>query len=280
MSIYDVNGNIIPTGGSESGSESHDYFVKTVNHRGWTKNGACENTIDAFNGSVAQGYLYVETDIRLTSDGVWVLLHDESINRIAYNSDGSAIENTVNIADITYEQALTYKFGSGSHATTIATLKEFAEWCLVHSIHPYVEIKAGNQTTIAEAYEICQKAGISRNMSWISPTMSYLGHIVALDPFARFGFLYNTSAYISQMETLKTNYNRPFISQSFQGFSVEGAKAVLDAGMELEIWTLDRLNSLSGIGDYKAVLKWCVQNGCTGVTTDDIHAQQILLADQ
>ena len=116
-------------------------------------------------------------------------------------------------------------------------------------------------------------------MSWISPTMSYLGYIVALDPFCRFGFLYNSSAYIEQMTALKTNYNHPFISQSIQTFGTSGAEAVLDAGMELEVWTLDKLSSISGVGNYIACLKWFVQNGVTGITTNNLHAQQILLSN-
>lgn len=280
MPVYDIEGNEIVIGEIPSVIANVD-TIKTVNHRGWKEGGAVENTMNAFNASLSQGYTFVETDIRFTSDGVCVLLHDESINRIAYNSDGSALTETINIADITYEQALTYKFGSGANATNIATLQEFAEWCKVFNVHPYVEIKAGTQAQVEAAYDICQKEGITRNMSWISPNTTYLQYIVNIDPTARFGYLYYTAQSFETMKAMKTNYNHPFISQSFQTFGEETAQIILDEGFELEVWTLNRLNSLpsKGYSTSTAVLKWLTSNGCTGITSDDLHAQAILQAN-
>ena len=58
---------------------SHEYPIRFA-HRGsrvlWP-----ENTHHAFDGAVGLGYLYVETDIRVTSDGVVVLFHDETLER-------------------------------------------------------------------------------------------------------------------------------------------------------------------------------------------------------
>jgi glycerophosphoryl diester phosphodiesterase len=40
-----------------------------------------ENTHHAFEGAIDLGYVYIETDIRVTSDGVVVLFHDETLER-------------------------------------------------------------------------------------------------------------------------------------------------------------------------------------------------------
>lgn len=70
-----------------------------------------ENTMKAFETCVANGTRVLEIDLAFTADNVPVLLHDTTINRTGRNADGTQIGNTINIADITYEQALQYDFG-------------------------------------------------------------------------------------------------------------------------------------------------------------------------
>ncbi|MGH3668750.1 MAG: glycerophosphodiester phosphodiesterase family protein, partial [Acidimicrobiia bacterium] len=45
-----------------------------------------ENTMEAFSGAVSLGYRHLETDLRVTSDGVLVCLHDPTVDR---TTDGS-----------------------------------------------------------------------------------------------------------------------------------------------------------------------------------------------
>lgn len=70
-----------------------------------------ENTMPAFAAAVQQGYKIIELDTAVTKDLQVVLLHDDTINRTARQENGDLIADTVNISDITYEEALRYDFG-------------------------------------------------------------------------------------------------------------------------------------------------------------------------
>ncbi len=51
-----------------------------IAHRGFSSD-APENTYDAFDLAIENGFNNIETDVQLTSDGVPVLIHDDSLDR-------------------------------------------------------------------------------------------------------------------------------------------------------------------------------------------------------
>lgn len=55
--------------------------VRAIAHRGG--GGPFENTIAAFSAAVALGYRHLETDLHVTGDGVLVIAHDPTLQRVA-----------------------------------------------------------------------------------------------------------------------------------------------------------------------------------------------------
>lgn len=56
-----------------------------------------ENTMEAFAGAVDLGYNHLETDLHMTSDGVIVCIHDDTVDR---TTDGSGDVSSFSLADL------------------------------------------------------------------------------------------------------------------------------------------------------------------------------------
>jgi glycerophosphoryl diester phosphodiesterase len=73
-------------------------------HRGAHEpGGAPENTMAAFTAAVDLGYLYLETDVHRTADGVLVAFHDDRLERV---TDGHGI-----VAELTWDQVRQARVG-------------------------------------------------------------------------------------------------------------------------------------------------------------------------
>lgn len=274
MAIYDINGNEIATGGGGGTAQAIDYdaVVKGINHRGYNGT-APENTLPAYKLSKQMGFNYVETDVSFTSDGVAVLLHDATINRTARNADGTSISETINIADITYEQALTYDFGiwkGASYAgTPIPTLAQFLTLCRNLSLYPYIELKSNGNYTEAQIQGIVDAVeahGLKGKVSYISFNSTYLGYVKSYDGSARLGYISSgngTAGNISTASGLKTSTNEVFLDTYDR--SSTWAASCKAAGIPLEVWTIDSASTITGLDPY-----------ITGVTSNNLIAGKIL----
>lgn len=91
-------------------------------HRGGAQL-APENTLEAFERSVAIGVRYLESDVRLTADGHLVCFHDETVDRV---TDGSGRVASKTLAEV---QRLSV-CGSGRVPTLVEALEAFPDACL------------------------------------------------------------------------------------------------------------------------------------------------------
>lgn len=74
-------------------------------HRGFSPDGH-ENTLAAFRAAADLGFVWLETDVHTTRDGVVVAFHDPSLERVTGESG--------NVNDLTWEQLRTLRIG-GEH---------------------------------------------------------------------------------------------------------------------------------------------------------------------
>lgn len=254
MAVYNLNGNIIGVNG--------DYYVKSVAHRGYSAE-APENTLPAFILAKKKGFNIAETDVAFTTDGIAVLLHDETVDR---TSNG-----TGNINALTFEQVRAMDFGGwkgGKYTgTQIPTFEEFIALCKKISLHPYIEIK--NSATYTEAQvqslvDVVHAYGMTNNVTWVSFNTTYLQYVHTYEPTARILINVSTvnSGVIQIANNLKGTNEVVIASPNPTDSEIELCK---NAKIQYEVGTWDDVEKILNMNPY-----------ITGVTSNALHAGEIL----
>lgn len=264
--LYDVYGNQIETtSGGGSSVKPTPKIMRSIAHRGYNPT-APENTLPAYVLAKKMGFDIAECDVSFTSDGVAVLLHDETIDR---TSNGSG-----NIASMTYEQALQYDFGSWKSAeyagTKIPTFEEFIRVCKEIQLHPYIELKSGStytQEQITGVVDMVKAAGMQGNVTYLSFNATYLGYVKNADPTARLGYVVRPvdTAVLSTVNNLRTGENDVFVMANYLSLTDEMAARCMSVDIPLEVWCPNDTSWIENMNPY-----------ITGVTSDSLIAEKVL----
>ena len=231
-----------------------------VIHRGCGEDQvAPECTIPGYIWGKKAGFDFAETDVRYTSDGVAVLLHDASINRTARNADGTTISSAVNIADITYEQALEYDFGiykgSDYAGTKIPTLEELIVLAKNIGLHIVIEIKAlQNQAeNIADLVQMIRGYGMLNHVSWLAGNYGDLFAVRDADPFAHLCLLSSDNTAerdIMVCKMLKTTANEVSITLITSAVTSERIAAIKAAGLTCNVYCPNTEEAMLAVDEF------------------------------
>lgn len=105
-----------------------------TSHRGYTGSGLPDNSMASFKEAIALGYKFIETDVRMTSDGYFVLHHNDNTTDIY----GTAIKiSEVMLSDLQTMCQL-------SNGEQIPTLDDFLALCKKHDVCPMLDLKNVN----------------------------------------------------------------------------------------------------------------------------------------
>lgn len=141
-----------------------------IGHRGAAAV-APENTFASFNRALADGADGIEFDVRLTSDGIPICIHDETLKRTA--------RADVRVCDLTVKEIMNYEVGSwfndtnplhaaGSYAgEKIPRLEQVLLWGRERNCLLYVELKTERNnayTLAAQTVRLLQRHSITENV--------------------------------------------------------------------------------------------------------------------
>lgn len=138
-----------------------------------------ENTASAFCAALEMGANGVETDIRRTKDGVLVLFHDDTLERVTGEKGG--------VLDYTYEELRNFRVKKGERCDSILSFEEFLIKFSDKEISFAIELKVDGVER--EVADLIYKYGVDKRTIVTSFNLDRLRAIKAYAPYLHIGYL-------------------------------------------------------------------------------------------
>ena len=208
--------------------------MRMIAHRGYSSV-APENTLPSFIAAGQSDFWGAECDILRTSDGEWVLMHDDTVDR---TTDG-----TGRVDEHTYSEIREMTVDAGNNVdkypgTKVPTLIEYLDVCKEYSMHPVIEIKSSSDPDSME-----ELAGIlmSREENEMFVIISFGWEICARIK----KLMPETPVYLLMDSEDTADYINFVVQNNLDGLdmncglSEDCYKAVKKADIDIIIWTVD-----------------------------------------
>lgn len=223
-------------------------------HRGSNMK-APENSIPAYEIAIEKGYYAVETDVRLTKDGVWVVSHDSNINR--------CFNGYAEIEKKTYSELLKYRVDTGrnywKYDLQIPTLAEYLDLFVGTGVKPEIELKTNDNKGIDEVISMLKERNLYENSIIISFNLSQVQYVHQVAPEMEVWYLVNqiddqnisATKDLGKNAKLATKYDKakediPWIEKS------------ISMGVDVACWTVDSIEAAEEI--YNAGVRYITSN--------------------
>ena len=194
-----------------------------------------ENTCAAFVAAGNRSYFGVETDIHRTADGKYIVIHDDDTKRVA------GVELSVEGSDFDTLRAvrMTDKQGFPRADLVFPSLEEYVQICRQYDKICVLEIK-----NHFEPEDIDRVIEIVRSMEWLEKTIFIsfdLPNMICIReklPQQRAQYLVET--FDDDLLEILTKH-RLDLDIYHRVITPENVKACHDAGIEVNVWTVDTL---------------------------------------
>ena len=215
---------------------------------------APENTIPSFELAGKLGYKLTEADVRVTADGQFVLLHDETLERMT----GSLGK----VQNMTLEQIKSLNVIGGNRineymGTKIPTLEEFLYVCNKWNMTPVIELKQINNDSDFNSFVlILEQTGFLQNCAVISFSRYYLEKIREISNKIYVGLILGkiTDDDLEFTQRLKNS----FVHVEYKEATASNIKLAHARNLKITTWTVNELIKVDKL----------VENGIDSITTD------------
>jgi glycerophosphoryl diester phosphodiesterase len=210
--------------------------VKMIAHRGYNVD-IPENSIPAFESAGLRGYWGAECDVIQTSDGHFVLMHDDTIDRTT-NGSGS-------VKELTLEEIKSYSIDTHAkfNGLKVPTLEEYIICCKRYNLIPIMEIKG--DINVEQFYQIIKNYNIEDKCVVISFSNYALESLRSLSSIIKI----QTLSFVSFEHCIKYNFDIDIDKNIVTSDFIKNAH---DMGLKVNVWTVNAdMNNYIDMGvDY------------------------------
>ncbi|MFI8826429.1 glycerophosphodiester phosphodiesterase [Streptomyces sp. NPDC053431] len=207
-----------------------------------------ENTLSSVLSAIAQGADAVEVDVRLTKDGVPVLLHDDTLKRL-WGHDRPLTSLTVSqLAELT----------DGGVPTLRETLMAVGTKRLM------LDLPGGNAESVRTVVGTVRECGAGERVYYCAGGTAML-HVRAADPSAEIALTWNS---VAPPRPVLLDAVRPrWLNYRFGLASRQLVERVHRDGLLVSVWT----------PDTKRTMRKLIRNGVDSITTNRVDALTAVL---
>ena len=214
------------------------------------------NTVESYtNGVDIYGYQGLECDVRVTSDGYYVISHDETTNAVGGNL-------TVANATLAQLQAETYTQTRGGVTYTgkICTVAEYLDICREKNVIPVVELKwttginNNDMSKFAGLAALIEEKGLTSRAVILTSMRNSLEYVRTNFPALKCQFLCNSN-WVTYFDWIVQWQLTPSIEAGcLDKYTV---KKFHDKGLDVAVWTVNSLANYKLYGEMGVSMITC-----------------------
>lgn len=218
--------------------------VRYIAHRGMSAI-APENTIPAYELAGELGMWGAECDAITTKDGVWVLMHDDTVDRTT--------NGTGKVSDFTLDEIKNLKIDAGNNIELypnlrVPTLEEYLITCKKYGLVPVIEIKSASKNSDYDTFvNLIKKYGYEENCIVISFSLTALQEVRLRSKKIVIQYLADISeTTINQVRELRNaglDVNYTFLTK-------EKIELAHSNGLMVNAWTVNSVQTAKNLIDF------------------------------
>lgn len=234
-------------------------------HRGSYRGVA--NTAEAYrNGVDYYHYTGLECDVRVTKDGHYVILHDNTTGSVCPDADIDAQQSTLaELKALTLEQTR----GGVTYTGQICTVEEFLDICVEKNVFPIIELKwttginTNDMSNFAGLLNLVTSKGLRQKAIFLTSMYKSIEHIKANYPDVTCQYLLSSDSDTKFEFCKKWNVNPSFSAGALTSAIVTRYRK---AGFEVAAWTVNTEANYKKYGEM----------GCFMMTCDYLRPDEML----